>query len=39
MKKIVALAALAFALVAGTATVVIVHPQPAMADGGNCSSC
>jgi hypothetical protein len=31
MKKIIALAALAFVLAAGTATVLTVQPQPAMA--------
>jgi hypothetical protein len=31
MKKIIALAILAFALVAGTAAVMTLHPQPAMA--------
>jgi hypothetical protein len=37
MKKILVLAALAFALVAGTAAVMTVPSQPAMADGGgNC---
>jgi len=38
MKKIVVLAALAFALVAGTATVMTVHPQPVMAgcENGGC---
>ena len=39
MKKIVVLAALAFALVAGTVTVMTVHPQPAMADCGGSSNC
>ncbi len=39
MKKIIVLAALAFVLAAGTATVMIVQPQPAMAGpcgGANC---
>ena len=38
MKKIIVLVALAFALVAGTATVMTVHPQSAYADcsGTNC---
>jgi hypothetical protein len=36
MKKLIALAALAFVLAAGTVTVLTVHPQPAMAD---CSTC
>jgi hypothetical protein len=31
MKKIIALAALAFVLAAGTAAVLTVYPQPAMA--------
>jgi hypothetical protein len=31
MKKIIALAALAFLLTAGTAAVMTIHPQPAMA--------
>lgn len=38
MKKIIALALLAFALVAGTAVVMTVQPQSALADGsGGCS--
>jgi hypothetical protein len=37
MKKIIALAALAFVLAAGTATVLTVQPQPAMAcPSGSC---
>jgi hypothetical protein len=39
MKKIITLAVLAFALVAGTAAVMTVHPQSAIAgpcQGGNC---
>jgi hypothetical protein len=36
MKKILVLAALAFALATGTVTVMTVHSQPALAD---CSSC
>jgi hypothetical protein len=38
MKRIVVLIALAFALVTGTAVVLTVHPQPAVADcsNGNC---
>jgi hypothetical protein len=32
MKKIIALAALAFVLAAGTVTVITIQPQPAMAD-------
>jgi hypothetical protein len=37
MKKLIALAALAFLLAAGTVAVVTVHPQPALAcDTGNC---
>ena len=39
MKKLIALAALAFVVAAGTVTVMTVHPQPAMADGNNCSGC
>lgn len=38
MRKIIALVALAFALVVGTAVVMTVHPQHAVADcsGSNC---
>jgi hypothetical protein len=37
MKKIIALAVLAFALVAGTAAVMTVHPEQAVAcNGPNC---
>jgi hypothetical protein len=39
MKKLIARAALAFALIAGTAAVLSVHPQLALADGCNGSSC
>ena len=35
MKKIIALAALAFVLAAGTVTVMIAQPQPAIACNGN----
>ncbi len=38
VKKLVILVALAFALVGGTAVVMTVHSQPAMADG-SCSGC
>ena len=34
MKKFILLVALAFSLIAGTAPVVTLHPQAAMADGG-----
>jgi hypothetical protein len=39
MKKILVFVAVAFAVVAGTAAVVTVHPQAAMADGCGGSSC
>jgi hypothetical protein len=38
MKKVIVLAALAFALATGTVTLMTVHLNAAMADG-NCSSC
>jgi hypothetical protein len=37
--KIIALVALGLMLAAGSATVITVAPQPAKADGGNCSTC
>jgi hypothetical protein len=39
MKKIIALAVLVFALVAGTAVVMTVHPQHAVAYGCGSSNC
>jgi hypothetical protein len=39
MKKFILLAALSFALVAGTAVVMTVHPQTAYADCGGGSGC
>jgi hypothetical protein len=39
MKKILAFTALALMLAAGSAAVVALSPQPAMADGGGCNNC
>jgi hypothetical protein len=39
MKKIIALVALVFALIAGMTTVMTVEPQPRFADGSGCNTC
>jgi hypothetical protein len=38
MKKLIVALALGFALVTGTVGA-LIQPQPALADGGGCSSC
>ena len=39
MKKFIALAIVALALLGGTAATVILDTQAAMADGGGCNNC